>query len=126
MPRKRAQGDVNVSGDLQRAFELGGMEGLLAVAKHVAEESDRNAPKGDPEKDPSPDVHLHAQVQTTPLTLRVRVFYDEPYAVKQHEALHYKHPRGGGPKFLERAVKSAAPAIEQILAQRIRAHLDNA
>lgn len=39
----------------------------------------------------------------------VEVGFGTVYAVPQHERMDYQHPRGGGPKYLERAVEAVAP-----------------
>lgn len=39
----------------------------------------------------------------------VEVGFGTVYAVPQHERMDYRHPRGGGPKYLERAVEAVAP-----------------
>jgi len=49
---------------------------------------------------------LRANCSVSPLKvegsrLEVRVGYDLPYAIVQHERLDFKHPKGGGPKYLE-------------------------
>jgi hypothetical protein len=38
------------------------------------------------------------------------------YALVQHEAMHFNHPRGGGPKYLERPVNAAAAGMAKRLA----------
>jgi hypothetical protein len=37
------------------------------------------------------------------------------YAVRQHEELGYRHPKGGGPKFLENALNQMLPMLTQRL-----------
>lgn len=51
--------------------------------------------------------------------LKARVVIDQIYAKDQHESLHYKHPRGGGAKFLERALFEGAPGHYQDLADHL-------
>lgn len=41
-----------------------------------------------------------------------------PYALIQHEALHFSH-RVGGPKYLERPLRDAIPGMNQRLAKRL-------
>lgn len=36
--------------------------------------------------------------------LTASVVVDQAYAQDQHETMHYRHPHGGGPKYLERAL----------------------
>lgn len=39
----------------------------------------------------------------------VEVGFGTVYAVPQHERMDYRHPRGGGPKFLENAINALSP-----------------
>lgn len=43
-----------------------------------------------------------------------------PYAVRQHEEMGYNHPRGGGPKFLERSLDELSPGLFRQLEAAIR------
>lgn len=45
----------------------------------------------------------------------VEVGFGTVYAVPQHERMDYRHPRGGGPKYLERAIGSVAPRALPLL-----------
>lgn len=47
----------------------------------------------------------------------VAVGYGTVYAVPQHEHLDWNHPRGGGPKYLQRAVDRLAPRALALLAK---------
>ena len=51
---------------------------------------------------------------------RAQVSYNTQYAIRQHEKLAYKHPRGGSAKFLERAFRANQSQIEQAIADRLR------
>lgn len=51
---------------------------------------------------------------------RGEVFYDSDHAIKQHEDLEYKHPRGGQAKFLENALTNNAAAIVETMCEPIR------
>lgn len=42
---------------------------------------------------------LEQQVGSGKLTMGLTVH--QPYAADEHEELHYKHPRGGGPKYVQ-------------------------
>lgn len=53
----------------------------------------------------------------------VSISVEAPHAVKQHEALHFKHPRGGRAKFLERHVAAANNRYQGKLAASVRTHL---
>lgn len=49
-------------------------------------------------------------------TLTMKVEYNQAYAHRQHEDLAFKHPHGGGPKFLERALFENEAEYMSILA----------
>lgn len=48
------------------------------------------------------------------------VSFDTPYAARQHEELTWHHPRGGGAKYLEKALGSERDAISKVIATTIR------
>jgi hypothetical protein len=109
--------------DIARLLESGGEEGLLAAGHAVLEEAKRNLPIGDPDQDPDAHVTLaesgHVEVVPNQFGTTVRVSFDAPYAAKQHEDLRLKHPRGGGPKYLEHAVTAVAGKIPGLVAARV-------
>lgn len=51
---------------------------------------------------------------------QVEVGFGTQYAIPQHERMDYKHPRGGGPKYLERAIESVGPRALPMLAEWAR------
>ena len=115
---------MTLADDLARAVEEAGEAGLRLAAEAVLAESNRNAPKGDPKLDPDPGTSLEesGRVERTPTGYRV--IYDADYAAYQHENLHIRHPRGGGPKFLERAVLTLAPQVDRFVATAVQAQID--
>ncbi len=52
--------------------------------------------------------------------LKGYVFYDTPYAVRQHEELDYRHAPGRTAKYLELAAMEEAATVETIIATRLR------
>ena len=54
----------------------------------------------------------------------VEVGSSVPYAVKQHEDLTLKHPRGGKAKFLEDNVKQDSALYAERIARRLRGEVD--
>lgn len=42
-----------------------------------------------------------SQIQDNNGEINIKIGYDLPYARRQHEGLHFKHPKGGKAKFLE-------------------------
>lgn len=110
--------------DIDRIIHMmvdGAEEGLLALAHLVAARADANVGRGDPNLDPDPSVSLHAEVVRD--GLGYVIVYNEPYAAKQHEAQGYRHPRGGGAKFLERAVIEFVPKVDEIVGSRVKARV---
>lgn len=43
------------------------------------------------------------------------------YALIQHENMRYRHPRGGGPKYLTRAINSSIPGMESRMRAKMTA-----
>ncbi|UCR89249.1 hypothetical protein [Mycetocola spongiae] len=71
---------------------------------------------------PKLDGVLRASAQVTPATAgdpTAVVSYDTPYAVKQHEELGYRHPGGGGAKYLEAPLHEHATELQAIIAKEI-------
>lgn len=104
--------------ELARLMLQGAHEGLAKAALEVLEEAKRRAPKTDPEHDPDPSVTLadSGHIELEPGGRSVRIEFDTPYAAKQHEALHYRHPHGGEAKYLEKSLLEVAPRFAGILA----------
>lgn len=75
------------------------------------------------EQTPWQDGDLRGSAQVTPAVtgdVRAIVSFDTPYAVRQHEELGYRHPRGGNPKYLERPLREQAGELRGIIAAEIR------
>jgi hypothetical protein len=53
-------------------------------------------------------------------TLTSAASFDTPYAVKQHENLHYRHAPGRQAKYLEEPWTQGAPTMLQIIAVQAR------
>ena len=51
---------------------------------------------------------------------RVAVSFNTPYAVKQHEEVGYRHPKGGQAKYLEEPLHTEADTIRAIAAAELR------
>jgi hypothetical protein len=100
---------------------------LERQAQLILDASNREIPVGDPAEDPDQAVDLAASgrvvMDVTPLTGRVVAYitYDTDYAVKQHESLHLRHPRGGGPHFLENALLEHARNVAPAIAAKLQA-----
>lgn len=48
------------------------------------------------------------------------VYFDTPYAVRQHEELGYQHPKGGKAKYLESHVHDDGALVSQKIAAEVR------
>lgn len=102
------------------AFE----DALRDIAEQVLEKAAGNVGVGDPAVDPAPAVALARSGHLEQDGDGIIVIFDTPYAAAQHEDLGAKHPRGGGPKYLERAVTEIAPTMDQVIASRVEARLN--
>lgn len=114
---------MSIADELIGRLTGGSMDGLEAAAHQVLEEAKRNVPVGDPAVDPDPNVSLADSGHVEREGNGFIVSFDAAYAAKQHEDLHLKHPRGGGPKYLERALTGVMPSLERIIASRVEARL---
>jgi len=50
----------------------------------------------------------------------ILISFNTPYAVIQHERTDLQHPRGGGPKYLQKALEKHAANLGKILGQAVR------
>lgn len=114
---------MGIADELIRRLTDGGTDGLEAAAHQVLEEAKRNAPVGDPATDPDPSMTLADSGHIERHGDGFIVSFDTPYAAKQHEDMHLKHPRGGGPKYLERALTGVLPSLERVIASKVEARL---
>ena len=51
---------------------------------------------------------------------KVSVGFYTPYAVRQHEELGYRHPKGGKAKYLEDPLRDGAQTVQGIVAAQVR------
>lgn len=108
---------------LAARFHDAGIEALEDVAALVLDVAKRNVGVGDPAVDPNPAVALAASGRIERHGDGLVIIFDTPYAAKQHEDQRLKHPRGGGPKYLERALTEIVPAMERIVASKVDARM---
>lgn len=112
---------MGLADDLFSRSRRGAFDGLEDVAKRVLAAAQDNVPVGDPAEDPDPGVSLRESGRIDRHGNGFIISFDAPYAAKQHEDLRLKHPRGGGPKYLERALTEMAPTIERFVASKVNA-----
>lgn len=103
---------LEMNPNVQKQVEQAATEGLGAAARELLAESNRRAPKL--------DGHLRGSGKAVVKGKQAAVGYDSPYAVKQHEALRFRHPGGGSAKFLELALRLNSEKLQQIIAERVR------
>lgn len=93
----------------------GAVRGLTKAAAYVHSVTVPKTPidKGD----------LRGSLQVTPASLsnpQASIHTNLPYAIPQHENLHYHHPRGGQAKFLELGLAESHRQISNIIAAEVR------
>ncbi len=98
-------------------LNAGAARGLGMAADHLLTEGTKTIPfdEGTMARDGQTSLDGSALVAT--------VFYDgpsNPYVVKQHEELTYRHSEGRRAKWLELTGQEQAGAINQIIADEIR------
>lgn len=102
-------------------------DALEEAARLVVERAVEFMPVHDPANDPNPAINLAERISIEPdaggrtLVIIVRA----PHAAKHHEYQQLKHPRGGGPKYLERALLDVVPEFPQIIASKVRAKMQS-
>lgn len=99
-------------------------DGLGKVATLILAEAIKNLPVGDPEDDPDPAVNLRNLGHIEHVHGVYHIYFEGPYAAKQHERLDYNHPRGGQAKYLEHALQTVARVAPGVVAATIRERLD--
>src|SRR4051812_34837987 len=112
---------VGESECLEAIMRQVGHDAIEAIARIIMARAQADIPIGDPALDPETGKALRASGDTywiDPDTYEIGFFTD--YAVKQHELLGFKHPRGGGPKYLERNVTNIGPELQEELEKRVR------
>lgn len=92
-------------------------DGLVLAARAVLELAQRLAPIGGSEDDDRGQLRQSGHLE--PEGVGVKVIFDVPYAAKQHEDLRLRHPHGGGPKYLEGALKALMPQLEQFVGTQV-------
>jgi hypothetical protein len=94
-------------------IEKAAREALRDAAKAVLKRAKELAPKDEG------DLRRAGRVSVNDVD--IRVVFRAPHAWLQHERLDYKHPAGGGPKYLERAVDELG--VEADILSGIKARL---
>lgn len=69
---------------------------------------------------PIQDGPLRASGGTDVADDRASVFFDTPYAARQHEEVGWRHPKGGQAKYLENTVIEERGRAQDIVAAEVR------
>lgn len=98
----------------KQIYKRGAEQGLFLAANHVLTEANRTVPwdQGPLERSGGTDVDRGS--------LQASIYYDTPYARRQHEEVTWNHPKKGRAKWLELTMQEQARTVNQILAQALR------
>lgn len=93
--------------------------GVGLAAEHVLGESRKVVPheEGTLERSGVASNELKGNVA------RAAVSYSQPYAIDQHESMHYRHKKGRTAKYLERPLNSSKDKVKNIIAAALRREL---
>lgn len=102
-------------GDRAKQSARAGAElGLRRASEHVLTEANRTVPwdQGPLERSGNTDVDRR--------TFEASIYYDTPYARRQHEELGWVHPKKGRAKWLELTLQEQASMVSQIVAKAMK------
>jgi hypothetical protein len=104
------------------AMEKGAAIGLREAGELLLAAAKENVPEGDPALDPDPNVELResGKVEVERGGRSVRVSFATAYATLIHEQQSYKHPRGGGAKYLEKPALALTTKLEGIVGSEVK------
>lgn len=97
-----------------RQMRDGAARGLLLAAEHVLQQSQEIVPL-----DESP-LMQSGTASVDEASLTAAVSYDTPYAVRQHEALDFRHAPGRTAKYLERPLNASRAEVKAVIAAQMR------
>jgi hypothetical protein len=112
--------DRGLAERLARMMRKAGEEALLELGEELKRQVIEGIPVEDPALDPDPHYQLRDHVEVRVLGNFVSVSVEGAYAVKQHERLSFRHPRGGEAKFLERPATRIAATMPGVLEGMVR------
>lgn len=116
---------MGVTSDYRQQLRAAMQDSMEDLGHEIIAGAAENAPPSPPpDEDPNEAVSIRESGYVEPRPGGgVEVGFRTPYVVKLHEALHYDHPRGGGPKFLENEVAAVASQLEGRLAVEMRTRM---
>lgn len=100
-------------GKVEAALEGKADAAAFAMAQHILQVSNAHVPHEEGILEDSGDV-------SDPDGGSCTVFYDTPYAVRQHEELDWNHDPGRTAKYLENALNSEQDALLKIAQRELR------
>ena len=81
------------------------------LAEYILETANRTVP--------IEEHTLEKSGKTSQEGLNATVYYDTPYAVRQHEELDYRHDEGRRAKWLEKTFEEEEESSKEMLAKRV-------
>lgn len=103
--------------DVQDDVKAAGTDGLKDASQMLLDESNKIAPIEEGALIGSGETDVDSN------KLEASVFYDTPYAVRQHEDMSLSHKNGRQSKFLESAYKQNIQHIRDYLAKAMKEKL---
>ncbi len=108
----------------RRALARAAERAVRRVSEDLLDASNADLPVGEPAEDPTPEIALRERgdvdVDVRPGAVIGTVSYNTAYARRQHEDLELEHPRGGGPKFLERNLLGGGARLAAEIERELR------
>lgn len=104
---------------VEEAMRSAAADGLLVAAEYLLNEANRTVPflVGVLEQSGVATVDERA--------LQAAVSYDTPYAVRQHEDMHLRHPHGRRAKWLELTAIERGDTIVSLIGAQVRRRVGN-
>lgn len=99
---------------ISRYTHYAALEGMRLAAEHLLAESKKQCPIDER------TLQQSAHITPTPNPHTIAVSYDTKYACRQHEELHYRHPKSGKAKYLEDPGKTEEPLMRQLFATHLK------
>lgn len=105
------------TGEVIESTRMGGVRALFMASELIHARSDQSVPKQEG------ILELSGATSVDEQALEATVFYDTPYAVRQHEDLQYSHAPGRRAKYLQLALEENEGRARAIFEQQLRSAL---
>ena len=109
--------NLQIDTGVDERLKLAANRGLAIAGEYVLGESNKKVPIEEY------DLGRSGSVSRDPANDRIAIFYDTPYAKRQHQDLTYRHDEGRTAKFLENAINGSTAEVRAIIAAAIRGDL---